>query len=585
MNASTKGSGDAIFDYEDPKQIGMAALTLFALLLSVPMAIAAGVLGFASKRHPVLFSWQVILAGVGLTVILWIPTSLLGMNPLTWAEHALDKGIVFNTREAWKSAKPEIFWTWTLNMPLAPLFGWALNKLRDKDIEEQSQEDTARAKRREKRFEKTALKKKRRDVLVEEAQGQKGFVIGRKISGENSLPVKRSRVVLSPKQMTHHVLVMGSTGSGKTETALRMSYLIARATKAPLFYVDAKGDKQNAERFLGLMRAAGRGMARVFPNEPFNGWKGDSRDIANRLLEIISYTDEGPASWYKDVASLVVSLACKQPSGPPRSGEQLLERLDLHSLKSAYAENPNEVSLLTEQHVSQVRLRYQAFFHLVGDRLDGSWSWDDASCAYFLLDSLTLGEETSNLANYLFEDFSHYFTKRKHRNRSCFMVVDEFSALAASTSMAQRIEQARGFNTCLILMPQVVSGMGGEDEAARILGSAQTVVLHRLNTPEEIIALAGTKLEVEQSQQYEDGKYTGLGSSRLQHQFKIDPNEVRELNPGTAFIINRGKAMKAMITRAQSVRPVSLPPSQKTINEKNRDRHKGEGDISGDLPY
>ena len=50
--------------------------------------------------------------------------------------------------------------------------------------------------------------------------------------------------------------------------------------------------------------------------------------------------------------------------------------------------------------------------------------------------------------------------------------------------MAARVEKARGFNTSLVLAPQVVEGMGGETKTARILGSVETVIAHRVNTPE-----------------------------------------------------------------------------------------------------
>ena len=98
--------------------------------------------------------------------------------------------------------------------------------------------------------------------------------------------------------------------------------------------------------------------------------------------------------------------------------------------------------------------------------------------------------------------------------------------------MAARIEQARGFNTSLVLAPQVVAGMGDEQEAARILGSVETVICHRVNTPEEIIALAGTRKTMEYSTHYATEGATGDGSARIQHQFKIDPNKVRALPPG-----------------------------------------------------
>lgn len=66
------------------------------------------------------------------------------------------------------------------------------------------------------------------------------------------------------------MLVTGATGSGKTETLLRLARTIAKTTHAPLFYLDGKGDRQTAERFSGLMADAGRDCS-VFPHEPLTG--------------------------------------------------------------------------------------------------------------------------------------------------------------------------------------------------------------------------------------------------------------------------------------------------------------------------
>jgi hypothetical protein len=158
----------------------------------------------------------------------------------------------------------------------------------------------------------------------------------------------------------------------------------------------------------------------------------------------------------------------------------------------------------------------------------------------------------------LFEDFAHYFTARKPRSQFALLIVDEFSALAQHAGMAARIEQARGFNTSLVLAPQVVAGMGEESEAARILGSVETLICHRVNTPEDVIALAGTRRAIEYSSQFVTEGATGAGSARIQHQFKVDPNKVRSLAPGQAYAISRGRAMKIAVLRAPDVR-VPLP--------------------------
>lgn len=402
-------------------------------------------------------------------------------------------------------------------------------------------------------------------LLSASGGGEWGFVIGQRISGEQALPSAGRTLILSPERLVRHVLVMGATGSGKTETAMRLAYTIASESQAPVFYLDGKGDRRGAERFLGLMALAGRD-ARVFPMHAFDGWRGEAHEIQNRLLEIIEYSAEGPASWYRDVAKTVLMLACQHPDGPPRSSRQLLERLDYRVLTAAHG-RAGAAGALTADLVRQVRLRYEAFFGSCRGQLDGQWAWEDTNAAYLLIDSLALKDEAGSLARFLFEDFTHYFTTRKARNEFCVLIVDEFSALARAGSMASRIEQARGFHTALVLAPQVAAGMGDETETARIMGSAETVICHRVSTPQDIVELAGTRLRMEHSVQYADTGATGVGTARRQHQYKIDPNSVRSLENGEAYIISRGHATRARIAQAPAAHaplPKRMQPATAT---------------------
>jgi len=364
--------------------------------------------------------------------------------------------------------------------------------------------------------------------------------------------------VVSPARLCRHLLVCGATGSGKTETVLRLAYAVAKCSHAPVFYLDGKGDRETAERFTGLMADAGR-STRVFPNEPFDGWRGHPHEIHGRLMEVIDYASDGPATWYRDIAKNVLRLVCEHPDGPPRSSGEALARMDLETLKQTHA-GSSTVGVLSAQQLAQVRLRYEAFFGQTRGALDGAWAWEDTQAAYLLLDSLALREETAGIARLLFEDFAHYFTTRKPRNQFALLIVDEFSAVASSAGMAARVEQARGFNTGLVLAPQVVAGMGEETEAARILGSVETIICHRVNTPEQIVALAGTRKAMEYSSQYAEDGSTGQGSARVQHQFKVEPNKVRALPPGQAYVISRGRAMKIAVLRAPAVGGRPLPP-------------------------
>jgi hypothetical protein len=397
--------------------------------------------------------------------------------------------------------------------------------------------------------------------LTGTVDGERGFVLAKRVSGERALPTVGRAVLVSPGRLCRHVLVCGATGSGKTETVLRLAWTVAKHSGAPVFYLDGKGDRDTARRFCGLMADAGR-QTRVFPVEAFDGWRGEPHEIQGRLMEIIDYSTVGPASWYRDIAKTTLGLVCEHPQGPPRSSKEVLLRMNLPGLRGAHP-GSSAAKALSEAQVNQVRLRYEAFFGQTRGVLDGGWAWEDTQAAYLLLDSLALREETSGLARFLFEDFAHYFTARKARGQFCLLIVDEFSALASNAGMATRVEQARGFNTGLVLAPQVVAGMGDEVEAARILGSVETVICHRVNTPEEIITLAGTRRVIEYSSHYGMEGATGEGSARVQHQYKVDPNHVRSLPPGVAFIISRGRAMKAQVEQAPAL-TAALPEPTRT---------------------
>ena len=399
--------------------------------------------------------------------------------------------------------------------------------------------------------------------LVGEAQGERGFVIAQRISGERALPVAGRMVLLSQERLCRHLLVCGATGAGKTETLLRLAWTVAKSSDAPVFYLDGKGDRENAERFSGLMADAGR-PTRVFPNQAFDGWRGEAHEIQGRLMEIIDYASDGPAAWYRDVAKTTLRLVCEHPEGPPRSSAHVLSRMD-HALLTAVHPGSSAIAALTAAQVAQVRLRYEAFFGQVRGQLDGDWAWEDTTAGYVLLDSLTLAEEVGGLARFLFEDFMHFIANRKPRSQFCVLIVDEFSSLAQSADMAARVEKARGFNTSLVLAPQVVEGMGGEEETARILGSVETVIAHRVNTPDQIVALAGTRKVPELTTRLAEDGLTRERSVRMEHQLTIDPNKVRALNPGMAYLISHGRAMKIQIPQTPTLHAPLPEPARKDV--------------------
>jgi len=107
--------------------------------------------------------------------------------------------------------------------------------------------------------------------------------------------------------------------------------------------------------------------------------------------------------------------------------------------------------------------------------------------------------------------------------------------------------------------------MGGDEASARILNAAHTIILHAVPDPDPIIKAAGTRMATEWSLQHEHGRSTDLGSTRTQHQLRIDPNEVRALTEGMAFVIGNGRAQKVQV--APPPRGIAAPPQVDVVPE------------------
>jgi hypothetical protein len=107
--------------------------------------------------------------------------------------------------------------------------------------------------------------------------------------------------------------------------------------------------------------------------------------------------------------------------------------------------------------------------------------------------------------------------------------------------------------------------MGGQEETARILGSVETVIAHRVNTPDQIVALAGTRRVPQLTTRLAEDGLTRERSVRMEHQSTIDPNKVRALNPGMAYLISHGRAMKIQIPQTPTLHaPLPEPATQET---------------------
>jgi hypothetical protein len=101
-------------------------------------------------------------------------------------------------------------------------------------------------------------------------------------------------------------MLVGSSGSGKTETCKRLAFGAAQVYGWKVFYLDCKGDDDTAAQFQATMHAAGRAVAR-FPTVAYDGWRGDATAILNRLMLILDFSEP----YYRDMTKMLLSLASR----------------------------------------------------------------------------------------------------------------------------------------------------------------------------------------------------------------------------------------------------------------------------------
>lgn len=347
-------------------------------------------------------------------------------------------------------------------------------------------------------------------------------------------------------------VVIGEAGSGKTETLLRLAYLAAAIYHYDVLFLDAKGDRPTAARFVAAMRQAGKQQVKVFPSNPYFGWMGDADALFNRLMAVQTYSEE----YYHNIARLLLSLALHVPGEPPRNSRELLENLTLDSLHVRYRGRyeASEIERVTKKDANGVYNRYRAFFSMLQGKLDRGFTLDETDSAYILLDGIAFREETGSIGRFIMEDIAHYIARRKPAVQKVLIIIDEVSALAIE-NIANLAERLRSFGGAMLLSSQSQQGLARtQDERDRILGTAHTLILHTCNAPERLIERAGKHKQVRAGWGVRDQAGTGYGTIQLQEEYVVPPDYVRRLGVGEVYLIANGYGQHGRVA------PLNIPP-------------------------
>jgi hypothetical protein len=373
---------------------------------------------------------------------------------------------------------------------------------------------------------------------------------------------KRGRVtevVIPAREQRLAMAVLGIPGSGKTVTLLRRVWIAARAGMRVVF-MDCKGtDPALAWQVTCAYRLANPGaIVGYWPTQPLDLWRGDGMAIANRLLAVEDWAAEGGGLYYRRLATLALQLACTPPSGPPRGSADFLRRLDHKKLQALWrgdvtAQADLEQLAADPTVLAGVRGRYSAFFRSLQGKADGRWGLEDVDLAILTIPTIASRNDADAAVRLVLEDLGHFATRRKARvGDDVLLVLDEFSAVQGGTDQAIHLaERLRDVGVPVIFGAQSPEGLGDERQQWRLLHTiGGGLVLHQTPDPDVLVQLAGTIRVPEQAWQLDPWGPAGQARVHMADRPRVDPNQVRQLYPGEAFLIQAGRAVKLSVLQA-----------------------------------
>jgi len=400
--------------------------------------------------------------------------------------------------------------------------------------------------------------------------------LGTKISGDsfdgmNGLHTSPNRhISIEDRLVNQHFFIIGTTGSGKTQTLLRLISEVIQNTDRNIYFLDGKGELEDALLISSMIHKYRQVQVPIFTlgsevdGAVYDGFVGSKTAIFNRLAYLCNVMEaEANAKHFADRKKLLLQLICgvgtNRIEEPPRSFGECVERLNPEWLRAAYQGNARRirsiemlekqgdvVNLMTQ--LESLELSFGNTIQPYGFRLD------ERDYAIFSMKTQTAGVDAKAFTDFFIEDLNNWIASegRKPREQAGLLIIDEFQAFR-NESITTVLSLARSKNLGVILATQSLKALHDDALVERILDNCNTFILLKHNNAERIANIAGTKIAMEKGFQISEAEATGMGTVREQHQFKINPNDVKSLEPGQAFLINSGIACKMNVASIERI--------------------------------
>lgn len=422
--------------------------------------------------------------------------------------------------------------------------------------------------------------------LAVEPGDEHGPIVGRFQRGDLGRPWRtRGRVRLPMGHPNNrHLLILGATGLGKTETALEVAEWGAEHGYQ-VIYLTCKeppsARKSVAPRLAAVADEHGlRFRSLTARSAPYDPMRGDLAEVRDRLIRIEEWGDR----YWAAVANTLVALALELNAEQGRKVDALPDlvyslvrgRLANLAKKSSDPRVAELVEAFNYSDLGGALMRYASMaIHLrgwIGPASAGGWSFEDTDVACIELPTVSRPEAATALMRLILRDFGSYLVDPGRRQvgpdgqpKPVIIVIEEAGAVSGDPVIGRefvnQVERNRDAGAYSVLTAQDPTGFGGGHTWSALSTNAVVLTYRQSEQAEPVAKLAGTERVTEGGADYDQDNTLKLqGVARRQHAFKVNPQLLRTLGVGEFVLISAGRYAKVAAALSRlSFRLPSVP--------------------------
>ena len=360
-----------------------------------------------------------------------------------------------------------------------------------------------------------------------------------------------------------HLFAIGTTGSGKTANILRY---VENSIKngQPTIIVDGKGGTKEHDLATILQKLAEKYGRTVYlvnqsdlsNTDPYNPFSGLS---ATEVKDMLVSMSEWESDHYKNLASrywqIMLSVMIDNNITPtfeniilfsePEKFLQVLDEIkkrgqidDERYLKAVNIAN-SEAGKQAEISISRSAVVYEGDgAKLFGDRLGFNMrsAFEENAVVIVLLNYFSYGDFARSTGQLVLEDIKSLISRLlsgEYEEQETLLVLEELGVYV-NNGIEGLLNRSRSAGVKTIVSMQTTADVDKEnpDLTRQIIGNCNDFMIMRVTdqySAETMAKLIGTEKGIQKTSRTSEGISTGESSNKLVDQFKISPNEIKNL--------------------------------------------------------